>query len=88
VKDAVLEPLILDLVEWIAARERTYEEAIEPWRTSCPRLPVWEEANSRGLIFISRERSVVKPTSLGLLMLQLRREEIRRFALGIAASNS
>jgi D-3-phosphoglycerate dehydrogenase len=23
---------------------------IEAWRTSCPRLPVWEDANDRGFI--------------------------------------
>jgi hypothetical protein len=23
---------------------------LEAWRTSCPRLPVWEEANDRGYI--------------------------------------
>ena len=30
--------------------ELSYEEAIDAWRTSCPRLPVWEDANDRGLI--------------------------------------
>ena len=45
-----VEPLILDLLEWIGPRARPYTEVLEAWRTSCPRLPVWEEANSRGLI--------------------------------------
>lgn len=40
--------LIGDLVEWIAARERTYEEVMEAWRTSCPKLPVWEERRVTG----------------------------------------
>ncbi len=43
--DTVVEALILDLLEWLAARERTYEEVLEAWRTSCPKLPVWEDAN-------------------------------------------
>ena len=47
--DAV-EPLILDLLEWVAERERDYAEMMEAWRTSCPKLPVWEEANARGLV--------------------------------------
>jgi len=47
--DAV-EPLILDLLEWVAAGERDYAEVMEAWRTSCPKLPVWEEANARGLV--------------------------------------
>ena len=45
-----VEPLILDLLEWIGPHPRPYAEVIEAWRTSCPRLPVWEEANQRGLI--------------------------------------
>jgi hypothetical protein len=45
-----VEPLILDLLEWIGPRPRPYAEVLEAWRTSCPRLPVWEEANGRGLI--------------------------------------
>ena len=45
-----VDALILDLLEWIGQGERPYIEAIEAWRTSCPRLPVWEEANERGFI--------------------------------------
>lgn len=48
--DTVVEALILDLLEWLAARERSYEEVLEAWRTSCPKLPVWEDANDRGLV--------------------------------------
>jgi hypothetical protein len=47
---AVTEPLVLDLVEWVARRPRAYSEVMEAWRTSCPRLPVWEEAVERGLV--------------------------------------
>ena len=42
--------LLLQLLEWIDLKERTYEEALEAWRTSCPRLPVWEEAVDQGLL--------------------------------------
>ena len=45
-----VEPLILDLLEWIGPRARPYREVLEAWRTSCPRLPVWEEANKRGFV--------------------------------------
>lgn len=45
-----VEPLILDLLEWIGPNARPYSEVIETWRTSCPRLPVWEEANARGYV--------------------------------------
>jgi hypothetical protein len=45
-----VESLILDLLEWIGPESRPYQEVIEAWRTSCPRLPVWEEANDRGFL--------------------------------------
>ena len=45
-----VDNLILDLIEWVSRKERTYLETMEAWRTSCPRLPVWEDANDRGLV--------------------------------------
>jgi GrpB-like predicted nucleotidyltransferase (UPF0157 family) len=45
-----IEALILDLLESVAPRPRPYLEVMNAWRTSCPKLPVWEEAISRGLI--------------------------------------
>jgi hypothetical protein len=45
-----VDALILDLLEWIGPDARPYSEVIEAWRTSCPRLPVWEEANERGFL--------------------------------------
>jgi hypothetical protein len=42
-----IEKLILDLLEWVGRRKRTYRETMDAWRTSCPKLPVWEEVNSR-----------------------------------------
>jgi hypothetical protein len=50
-----LDPLILDLVEWVAREPRTYAEVMDAWRTSCPRLTVWEDAVDRG--FVARERA-------------------------------
>jgi hypothetical protein len=66
--DAVLEPLILDLLQWVAKGGRSYEEVMDAWRTSCPKLPVWEEANERGLVRVEEVngRSVVKITPTGL----------------------
>ena len=65
--DIVVDALILDLLEWLATRDRSYEEVMEAWRTSCPKLPVWEEANDRGLV--AREdaggSSVVRVSSSG-----------------------
>jgi hypothetical protein len=72
-----VEPLILDLLEWIGERSRPYAEVIEAWRTSCPRLPVWEEANRRGFIdHIHRQgqAAFVAVTPLGLEWLGLHRK--------------
>ena len=44
------DPLVLDLVEWVAAEPRPYREVIEAWRTSCPRLTIWEDAVDRGYV--------------------------------------
>jgi len=44
------EALILDLVEWVAKEPRSYAEMLETWRTSCPRLTVWDDALERGLV--------------------------------------
>jgi hypothetical protein len=44
------DPLVLDLVEWIAREPRLYSEVIDTWRTSCPRLTIWEDAIDRGYV--------------------------------------
>ena len=45
-----LQPLILDLVAWVSQQPRRYDDVMEAWRTSCPRLPVWEEAVDKGYL--------------------------------------
>ena len=45
-----VDALILDLLEWLGPSPRPYAEVMDAWRTSCPRLPVWEEANDRGFV--------------------------------------
>lgn len=45
-----VDALVLDLLEWVGSGTRPYDEVLDAWRTSCPRLPVWEEANERGFI--------------------------------------
>jgi hypothetical protein len=73
--DSVIESLILDLLEWLAKRDRSYEEVMDAWGTSCPRLPVWEDANDRGLVMKEqvRGRCIVRITSSGLALLEQRR---------------
>jgi hypothetical protein len=73
-----VEALILDLLDWLTVRDRTYEEVMAAWRTSCPRLPVWEEANDRGLIMREEVKgsSMIRVSSSGLALLdQLKRQK-------------
>ncbi|MBV8902184.1 MAG: hypothetical protein JOZ22_00985 [Acidobacteriia bacterium] len=66
-----VEALVLDLLEWLAGKDRSYEETMDAWRTSCPKLPVWEDANDRGLVRVEnrdgRTRVSVTPAGLELL---------------------
>jgi predicted transcriptional regulator len=73
--DTIVEALILDLLEWVASGERSYEQLLDAWRTSCPKLPVWEDAVDRGLV-ITEETSgrwVVRITPSGLALLEQRK---------------
>jgi hypothetical protein len=70
---ATLDPLVMDLVAFVAARARPYDEVIDAWRTSCPRLTVWEDAIDRGLIDRRRGEDrtlIVQATSAGLRLLR------------------
>lgn len=73
--DLVVDALIVDLLDWLAARDRTYVEVIDVWRTSCPKLPVWEEARDRG--FVAQEyfdgREMVRTTPAGFAFLLQRK---------------
>lgn len=52
IKSSAPDALLIQLLAWIAARPRRYGETMEAWRTSCPRLPVWEDAVEAGLVEI------------------------------------
>jgi len=53
-----LRPLLLDLVEWAAGQPRRYRDVMDAWRTSCPGLPVWEEAVDRGYLVRQRHQQI------------------------------
>lgn len=65
---AETEALVLDLVKWIAQQPRPYGEVMNAWRTSCPRLPVWETACD--LRYLARTQGRVRVTRKGLDMLE------------------
>jgi hypothetical protein len=50
IKTETLDPLVLDFVEWVAGEQRSYADVLDAWKTSCPRLTVWEEASERGFV--------------------------------------
>jgi hypothetical protein len=56
--------LVLDFLEWVAKRPRSYSEVMEAWRTSCPRLPIWEDAVDLGLVVSVREIGVAEMISV------------------------
>jgi hypothetical protein len=64
-----LDPLVLDFVEWIAKEPRAYADVLDAWRTSCPRLTVWEDAIDRGLVMrkpvAGEQRTRVEVTAAG-----------------------
>ncbi|WP_320109686.1 hypothetical protein [Rhodopseudomonas sp. P2A-2r] len=59
-----LDPLILDLLEWIAREPRSYADVLDAWRTSCPRLTVWEDCVDRG--YATREHHAGREVMVGL----------------------
>ena len=72
--DQVVEALIFDLLNWLNRGDRTYEDVMNAWRTSCPKLPIWEEVNDRGLISIQLFNSIqiIRLSPAGLQFLESR----------------
>jgi hypothetical protein len=53
--------LLREFLTWIAARPRTYADAMEAWRSNCPGHTVWEDALLGGLIGLDRDDSLQQP---------------------------
>ena len=70
-----VENLILDLLEWLVPCPRPYTEVLDAWRTSCPRLPVWEEVNDRGYV----ERHHVRGLGQFVAVTEVGVEHLRRY---------
>ena len=71
-----VDALLVDLVTWLRNGPKPYADVMDAWRTSCPRLPVWEEAQRRGLVAFTRlpvEGLAVAVTPLGHTFLHDRR---------------
>ena len=65
-----------EFLSWVATRPRTYAEAMDAWRSHCPRHPVWDDALSEGLIQIEGRGgpgpSIVSLTPKGKTLLEHR----------------
>jgi hypothetical protein len=70
--------LVLDLLEWVAARPRAYAEVVDAWRTSCPRLTIWEDALDLGFVACDGggSEAVVSITNEGRVFLEAERQTI------------
>ena len=64
--------LTLQMLEWIGARPRDYREVMEAWRTSCPRLTIWEDAWCNGLLARDPDTGRVLLTDKGTAFLSRR----------------
>lgn len=83
------DALVLDFVEWIAASPRRYRDVMDTWRTSCPRLTIWEDAIDQGLVQrcrIDGELSI-ETTEVGRDLLARTRMRFHRNESGQDASN-
>lgn len=68
--DPTIEPLVRDLLAWLARQPRSHAEVMDGWKTSCPRLPVWEECTDRK--FVARKGALVEVTPRGKAFLKSR----------------
>lgn len=58
--------LMLQFLAWLEERPRSYADVMEAWRTSCPRLSVWEDATIEGLVRLAgTDRTLVELTARG-----------------------
>ena len=87
--------IMIQFLSWVADRPRSYAETMEAWRTSCPRLSVWEDAVLADLVRLEGEAGrAVKLTDHGAAILRraqsqqttpaVRAERKRRAALVVS----
>lgn len=73
--------LVLDLLEWIGLGSRPYRQVMDAWRTSCPRLPVWETANELGYVthrHVPGNQAEILLSPLGREFILSRRPQLRQ----------
>jgi len=48
----ILSALTRDFLAWLDRAPRSYAETMEAWRSSCPRLTIWEDALADDLVHV------------------------------------
>jgi hypothetical protein len=66
-----VSPSVLELLAWVSRRPRTYAEAMDAWRTTCPRHSAWEDALLDGFIEVIESTSMVALTARGQAELEM-----------------
>ena len=66
------DALTLQLLEWISDGRHTYAEVLDAWRSTCPRLSIWEDACIAGLIEYDPGSRYVSVSAKGRMLLQAR----------------
>jgi hypothetical protein len=63
--------IMIQFLSWVADRPRSYAETMDAWRTSCPRLSVWEDAVIADLVRLEGEGGrAVRLTDRGAALLR------------------
>lgn len=57
----------LELLAWVTARERTYADVVDAWKSNCPRTAVWDDAVTAGLVTAGRDGVVLTERGLASL---------------------
>ncbi len=53
---------------WIDEEPRGYAETVDRWKTSCPRLAVWEDALADGLVRVDGRRVLISDAGRKLVL--------------------
>jgi hypothetical protein len=88
-----MSTLTEQFLAWVAARPRSYAEAMEAWRSTCPRLSIWEDALGDDLVRLepgagglSECRVVLTPHGEALLSVSDSTADVPRLPAAVSAA--
>jgi hypothetical protein len=58
--------LTVQFLTWVAEAPRSYGDAMDAWRTSCPRLSIWDDAVRDGLVRIENGSGPMRQARVAL----------------------